>query len=413
MASLAKAAQDLAALKSTVETLSALLIQLQTTSALESETTETANTVDALSLAYDAASLIKAHSTKLSLLIINKPFTATAITTVLRELVSGPLPGLASAVELCAAGKYTKVMRSEIEWRARKVFTELGTLVAAIPLDGKILSDDQKKGTGAVKGKGSLANTGVVWKACDEVMALKSLGVVGLVIRKADEYQALLKDALEELQEWDDEESDEEEDDEGDSGDESKELSAQEVVDNIFGSQQHIPADDPEKIKPRFETTQKRLRLLILMFQAVVKRRFKTLPQFPLTEPQVLKEKSGEKLGIVSCLDEVLDVLKAIPDITDELASAFYDLDATEIDRRMNQCFSEGSIAAGLLITNWDGQKDEFSTWVSPVMPQLCYLLTKPGSQVPDSYEERMVNAMNIFPCHLFLWLLTLNLVKS
>jgi len=79
----------------------------------------------------------------------------------------------------------------------------------------------------------------------------------------------------------------------------------------------------------------------------------------------------------------------------------------------MNQCFSEGSIAAGLLITNWDGQKDEFSTWVSPVMPQLCYLLTKPGSQVPDSYEERMVNAMNIFPCHLFLWLLTLNLVKS
>ena len=153
MASLAKAAQDLAALKSTVETLSALLIQLQTTSALESETTETANTVDALSLAYDAASLIKAHSTKLSLLIINKPFTATAITTVLRELVSGPLPGLASAVELCTAGKYTKVMRSEIEWRARKVFTELGTLVAAIPLDGKILSDDQKKGTGAVKGK--------------------------------------------------------------------------------------------------------------------------------------------------------------------------------------------------------------------------------------------------------------------
>ena len=253
----AKATQDLASLKSTVETTSTLLVQLQSTSAWDSETTEQANNIDALNLAYDAASLIKAHSTKLSLLIINKPFTASAISTVLRELGSGPLPGLASAIELCHPKKYTRVMSSEVEWKARKVFIELGALVAAIPLDGKILSDDQKNGTGAEKGKGSLANTAVIWKACDEVMALKSLGVVGLVIRKADEYRALLKDALEELQEWRDEESDGEGDDEGDSGDDTTEMSAQEAVDNIFGSQRHIPADDPEKITPRLHNSKK------------------------------------------------------------------------------------------------------------------------------------------------------------
>jgi hypothetical protein len=101
------------------------------------------------------------------------------------------------------------------------------------------------------------------------------------------------------------------------------------------------------------------------MYEAVVKRRFKTLPHLP--HPELLPElraKSQDDPGIASCLDEVLDVMKRIPDITDELASAFYDLDATEIDKRMDQCFFTGFAVAELLIKNWEGQKDEFSTWV-------------------------------------------------
>ena len=378
-----KAAQGLAELRSTVDTISALLTQLQSTSAQDPKTSEQTNSIDAFNLAYDAASLIKAHSTKLSLLIINKPFTATAITKVLRELVSGPLPGLASAIELCNREKFTQVMSSEVEWKARKVFIELGTLVTVIPLDGKILTEDQKNGTGPQKGKGSLANTALVWKACDEVMALKSLGIGGLVMRKANEYQALLKDALEELQEWREEESDgEEDDDEGGSDDgDTRQMSAQDVVDNLFGSQRHIPADDPEKIRPRLETTQKRLRLIILMYQAIIKRRFKTLPPLPRSDPALeLKENFNETPEIVSCLDKVLDTLKAIPDITDELASAFYDLDAAEIDRKMEQCFQKGSAAAELLMTNWKGQKDEFSTWVSQYLLQTVSMLRDSGS---------------------------------
>ncbi|PVH79953.1 hypothetical protein DL98DRAFT_211929 [Cadophora sp. DSE1049] len=354
-----KAGEDLEILKSTVTTTQALLSQLQTPA--PTQDTNQAE-VNALDLAHDAASLIRAHSTKLSLLIINKPFTASAITTVLRELVSGPLPGLASAVELCDAATYTKAMSEELKYQAGRVLTEFGILVNAIPLDGKILSDDAKNGTGSTKGKGSLVMTGTVWQACDAVIELKKLGIAGLVVKKAEQYRATLKDALEELQEWGEEESDGE--DEGNTGSDNED-DAQAEVDNMFGNQRHIPSEDPHKIRPRLESSLKRLRLLSLMYQAVVKRRFKTIPKPPLADPAPAEGKEANGTwNVLGCVDEVLDVLKNIPDIVDELASAFYELDVKEIDKRMHQCFFTGLPALQLLYKNWKGEEDEFTVWV-------------------------------------------------
>ncbi|KAG4443160.1 hypothetical protein IFR05_001392 [Cadophora sp. M221] len=354
-----KAGQDLDVLRSTVATTLALLSQLQTQAAPTGKGTKT--DLNALDLGHDAAFLIRVHSTKLSLLIINKPFTASAITTVLRELVSGPFPGLASAVELCDAATYTKAMNEEFKYQAGKVFTEFSTLVKAIPLDGKVLSDDAKNGTGSTKGKGSLVMTGTVWQACDAVIELKQLGIAGLLIKKAEQYRATLKDALEELQEWGEEESDGEDGDTG-SGDEDD---AQAAVDDMFDNQRHIPSEDPEKIRPRLERSLKQLRLLSLMYQAVVKRRFKTLSKFPFPGPAT--ENGNEPNGTpdtIGCLNAVLDLMKSIPDIVDELASAFYELDGKEIDKRMGQCSITGLEVVRPLSKNWKGEDDEFTVWM-------------------------------------------------
>ncbi|CZT12970.1 uncharacterized protein RAG0_16604 [Rhynchosporium agropyri] len=361
---------DLEILKSTVNTALALLTQLQQPAA-SAPTTPTTSAytpkaeLDALDLAHDAASLIRAHSTKLSLLIINKPFTATAITTVLRELVSGPLPGLASAVELCDATQYTKVMNAELGYEVGRVFVECAGLVKAIPLDGKILSDDAKNGTGATKGRGSLALTGTVWRACDAVIGLKKVGIAGLVVKKAEQYRATLKDALEELQEWAEEEEEEEEEYEGGAGSGDEEDDAQKEVDDMFGNQKHIPSGDPEKIRPKLETSLKRLRLLGMMYQAVVKRRFKSLPKLPL--PKItsgpVEEGSGKPI-LVNTVDEVLEMMKKIPDTVDELASAYYELDVKDIEDQMEKCFLSGFSALELLNKNWKGEEDEFSVWL-------------------------------------------------
>jgi hypothetical protein len=382
---LGKAAQHLDVLRTTVASTTDLITQLLASfPALECSKTdppqqkdaarqennadkESCN-IDALRLARDAASLIRAHSTKLSLLIINEPFTPSAITTVLRELAAGPLPGLASAVQLCVAFKYTKAMSRELHWVAKNVLAEMGTIVKAVPLDGKTLSSDQKNGTGKATGKGSLAVTGVVWEACDAVLELHKLGVAGLMIKRAEQYRDLVKDALEELQEWGEEQSDDEDDDEQVPSTEHEDelgMSAQDALDDLLASNRHIPADDPEKIRPRLESCNKRLRLIITMYQAVIKRRIKTLPSIPHPPlPEELRTKTNEDPGIVNCLDELIDVFKKIPDITDELASAFYDLDGQEIDKRMDQCFFTGFAAAELLIKNWEGSEDEFTVWV-------------------------------------------------
>ncbi|KAK5625939.1 hypothetical protein RRF57_001655 [Xylaria bambusicola] len=127
--------------------------------------------VDALSLAHDSASLIKAHTTKLSLLIINEPFTPSAIATVLRELVAGPIPATATAVQLCTADTYTAIVRQDLAWRCYRVLKELRGLVEAIPLNGSALPTHRKNGANG--GKGSIVTTGVIWAACDDLILLK------------------------------------------------------------------------------------------------------------------------------------------------------------------------------------------------------------------------------------------------
>ncbi|EKD17198.1 conserved fungal protein [Drepanopeziza brunnea f. sp. 'multigermtubi' MB_m1] len=388
--------QDLESLRATVATATALISQLQDPSA---PTGHTQSELNALNLAHDAASLIRAHATKLSLLIINKPFTASAIATVLRELVSGPLPGLASAVELCD-GRYTKAMSEELTYHAASVFTEVGILINAIPLDGNILSDDAKNGTGSTAGKGSLAMTGTVWQACDAVIELKKIGIAGLAVRKAEQYKATLKDALEELQEWAEEESDGEDGDVG-SADEDD---AQRAVDEMFGSQKHISADDPEKLRPRLDGSLKRLRLLILMYQAVVKRRLKTLPAFPLADLAIETGRSdgadksteeskehGESKGasVVHRVDKAVELMKELPDIVDELANAFYELDKEEIDERMIQCFTAGAEAVESLKKNWEGKEDEFTLWAQKFQKALVWHEgdVKPGHPRRKSHD--------------------------
>lgn len=352
--------------------------------------------VNALALAHDTASLIKAHSTKLSLLIINKPFTPTAIVKVLQELVAGPLPGLATAIELCDGNLYTKAMRTELLWRAKRLLNELSSFLKAIPLDGQILDEGQKNGTGSMGGKGSLASTAVVWKACDSVMELKNLGVAGFMIQKAEQYRDLVRDALDELLEWSQEDSDEEDDVE-DSADENEvENEAQDAVDALFGSHKHIPKDDTENIRERLNSTVKRLRLMVLMYQAVVKRRLRTLPALPQLEPSAEKGPLGDP-GVIACLDVVVERMKKITEDTDEVAIAFYDLSAKDIDMRMDQCFFLGFATVELLIKNWEGEEDEFTDWVRFASCTHWHLLTlASGAEIPGRDEKGLVIAEKI-----------------
>lgn len=388
MPSAAAMEKNLATLKATIATTLSLISQLQgatksssttqkPTTAKDSVATleaSTANlsidskvkataTINTLDLAHDAASLVKAHSTKLSLLMINEPFTPTAICTVLRELAAGPLPGLATALELCDESRYTKLLKKELTFLVENAFQKLAILVQEIPLDGKALKKGQK---------GSLASTGVIWEACDALIGLKKMGIAGLVVKKAEHYRDTLKDALEELKEWGEEEpEDDEEDVEHGTGND-----AQDEIDRMFANTQHIPRDDPNKIRERLESSLKRLQLVLIMYSAVNKRRFKTLPSLPQPDDTSSNGTTNIQIPIAQPLDEVMEVLRKIPNNVDELAGAFYDLDSKEIDKRMDECFFLAWSAVELLVKNWQGEKDEFSDWVSIPSKLAIYILS-------------------------------------
>ncbi|KPM40217.1 hypothetical protein AK830_g6338 [Neonectria ditissima] len=395
-------AEALKALNTLVDTATTLLQQLQTIlggiqknespsrkkpSNAESKKTDTTSTttsastdsppssstgaIDALALARDSTSLIKAHATKISLFIINEPFTPSAISTVIRQLVTGPIPGLASSLEICDSNTYTSVLRRELAWRAQKVFVELGGLLQRIPKDGKILSGDKKDSFGP-GGKGSLASTGLLWAACDDVVGLANMGVGGFFVKKAEEWRDTLKDVMEEMKEWGDEEpEDDDDDDDGNDDKDVKELtdkleetslSKQEMLDDFMNSQESIPRNDPDGIRPRLESSLKRLRLIVLLYQAIAKRRFKKLPSFP---PKTANADLPQRL------DKVAEVLQQLPDKFGDLAAAFYDLDPEEIDKAMAEAFSDAIGVSELLSKNWNGERDEFTEWTEKFQAEI------------------------------------------
>ncbi|TGJ81654.1 hypothetical protein E0Z10_g7114 [Xylaria hypoxylon] len=318
-----------------------------------------AGSVDALALAHDSASLVKAHTTKLSLLIINEPFTPSAIAKVLRELVAGPIPATATAVQVCTADTYTNIVRQDLAWRCYRVLKELRGLVESIPLDGKILTADRKNGANG--DKGSIVTTGVIWAACDDVILLKKLGIAGLLVQKAEEYKDTLQDVLEELKEWSEEVEEDEEDDDGEE-DESMQhitdelqnthVSAQQMIDDLMTSQR-IPRNDPDRIRERLDSCLKRLRLTTLLYSALIQRRIKSLPSLP----------TQQATPIARRLDEVYPILKSLPHRFGDLACAFYELDTAAIDKAMDSCFFDAFAVAEMLKTPWTGTQDRFTEW--------------------------------------------------
>ncbi|KAH7265584.1 uncharacterized protein BKA55DRAFT_559236 [Fusarium redolens] len=342
------------ALATLIATATTLLEQLQSTlttiqrNPLTSSPTPSTETtsINALSLARDTSLLIRAHSTKISLLIINEPFTPSAISTVIRELIKGPIPGLATAAQACTPDLYTSVVRKELAYRCQKVLVELWGLLKRVPDDGKVLPAVGRDGS-----KGSLVLTGKLWSACDEVVKLADLGVGGFYVRRAEEWRDTLKDVMEELKEWGEEEDGEDEDDLADQMNNAS-LTEQEMVDDLMNSSSAIPKSDPDKIRPRLDSTLKRLRMIVLLYQAISKRRFKKLP------------KDTTKGDMPSKLDKAASVLETLPDTFGDLAGAFYELDAEEIDRLMEECFESAVGVSEVLKLGWEGESDEFSEWM-------------------------------------------------
>jgi hypothetical protein len=196
-----------------------------------------------------------------------------------------------------------------------------------------------------------MSATGVVWEACDALLKLCADGIVGLVVKKAQELRAVLLDAIEELKEWGEDVEDDDDEAEGSGGEDE---------DDIFGAENKLGKDDKE-LKELVDTSVKKLKMVGMLYQALVKRRLKTYPATSTLEPTATT--NGTTANPSSTLDELMGILKTIPETVDDIAGAFYDLNEEEAKQTLDKCCDEAKTTIELVSKSWQGTDDEFTTW--------------------------------------------------
>lgn len=294
-----------------LQTSLALIDQFQMSLSSPVNATETSQGTDypsPLLLLRAAAETLKSTTTKLSLLCITPPFTGSAIVSLLKPLNDSILPSLVTAALLVTPSQYPDAFAIEASRIANGVLFELRSLIALIERRAK---DGKPKEEMSSQEKQSITEaTGRVWEHCDLIVQFSNNGVSTFVVEKAEQWLALMKDAVQELQEWDPEEDvDENLFGDIDSGGEEEDVGAQ------SGSKDKDQATIAAGVK---EQALKVLSRIPQSIHVVVKQRLAKLP--------VQSGSANEPLGAShkATIDIVIKKVRDISECIDESAEAMY-----------------------------------------------------------------------------------------
>ena len=335
-------------LNTTISNLKTLLHRFQT--ALQSPTPAHPPIEDLpnpLAVLSDASQILKAQTTKLSLLLLNKPFTPSAITFILTSLSNSCLPALMSALELCLADKYTNLMHHYIRSSLSRIMMELLSLLNSIP--------QNEQGVGKTLGRDTLASTGVLWAECDKMVALGSGGVTKVAAARVEEYHGLLKDAIAELDEWDPDE-DSESDTDSLPSHKGYTSSPRPVDAPLERSLQDLSLSSIAALRKKTLGT---LRIIRVLYPALVKRRILTFPSINST---FTAEDLPSSVQIRN-LDRLVDHTQQFTEETDEIAGALYAGDEGEVGDRLTKLIEASKTCVEGVKLSWNGNEDEFTTW--------------------------------------------------
>ena len=352
-----KESEALAALQITISNLKTLLHRFQI--ALQSPTRVHPPIEDSpnpLALLSDASQVLKAQTTKLSLLLLNKPFTPSAITFILSSLSNTCLPALMSALELCPADKYTNLIHQYMQNSLSRMMMELLGLLCSIP--------QNEHGIEKTMGRDTLASTGVLWEECDKMVALGSGGVTRIAVQRVEEYHGLLKDAIVELEQWDPDDDDSDSDTDSLTSNKGNASSARPFDASLERSLQDLSLSSIAALRTRSLAT---LRIIRVLYPSLVKRRILTFPNIDSTTTA----ESLPSAPQIRSLDGLIDHTRHFTEETDEVAGALYAGDEEEVDDRLTKLENISKICVKGLRLGWGGNEDEFTPWAEKWMARL------------------------------------------
>ncbi|KAJ5806996.1 hypothetical protein N7474_010588 [Penicillium riverlandense] len=344
-------------LSTILSTTFALLDQFQDTLSPKSAAQAAQSTpkdADGLPLLSASSSALRAQVTKLSLLAITSPFTHSAVSGILRDVNDSILPSLVTASLLVTPTAYTEAFHSEILVLAKAVLVEFSSLIQEVKRiadkKDRQKSDNQKESELVQSEKNVVTvATGRAWDACDAVTNVANKGVVGFVIRRVEQWRDLVRDAVDEIEDWDPEEDGDDffdgimddEDDKDD--DENSEEDDEEDKGNTAALQEQ------KKATIRF------LKPVAQIYPAIINNRLKNTGNTPLSSaPRIAK------------LESLMRNLQRIPDQVDEAAGALYEADvdrSVEYLKEVRKCATQ---AVDSVVSPWDasaGAEDKFTVW--------------------------------------------------
>ncbi|MCJ1430958.1 hypothetical protein MMC27_000308 [Xylographa pallens] len=360
-------AEALASLKTTIESTKALIAQFETliqTGALPNVPIDSSSP-NAIALYSDAGAILKAQTTKLSLLVLNKPYTPSEITFVLKSLCQECIPALVSACQLCPSERYTNFLHRVIRTSVGCAFKHYLDLLDDIPVD--------ERGIKNIRSQKTLRNTGVIWEGMDFAIKLAPMGLVAVALTKVEGYYDLFKDAIEELEEWRD----------GDLSPtdiianyapgmksigvgakeemrpEARKLdinNIEEFDDNLFNLPRHASADILPVTRKAIET----LKLIRLLYPALLKRRVKRFPTIDAQTP-LDKLPTAEQ---ADRYDKIMLYCRLFGDDADNIAAALYAHDVDQVNSSLRTITDRASKCVAVAEKTWDGGEDEFTRWV-------------------------------------------------
>ncbi|KAI4097936.1 MAG: hypothetical protein L6R37_006754 [Teloschistes peruensis] len=349
-------------LQAPLKTLNGLLEHFQTSLSTTSDPSSSTEAPNALSVLHDSTSLLRAQITKLSLLLLNQPFTPSAIASVISSINGEILPGLMAANELCQPQSYSHILHKEVRTQLGDLVEGLIGLICHIPKDEKWIRSLHAQREEILQG------TGHVWQTCDRLIKVAGMGIVGLAVEKAEAYHALVKDAVEELEEWDPDQEDINpfggSSDSGSNSDGKEPILA---VVNGGMANKGKPENEPLAMDSLQITdmhavkgsTLKTLKLIRMIYPAVLKRRISKFPPFTRTS-------SISSLPLpaqIEILNQLMQDLRQFSEETDEIAAAIYGRDSADVERKIKVLKLLAARSIGGVKSDWANKEDEFSVW--------------------------------------------------
>ncbi|QKX54901.1 uncharacterized protein TRUGW13939_01991 [Talaromyces rugulosus] len=332
---------------------------LDTTPQAETTSTSTGTTTDPLVLLSDSAKTLRSQVTKLSLLAITSPFTPSAISTVVGAANDSALPSLVTAALLLTPGEYTRAFTSEARVLAKTALREFSTLVE------EVLRLANRHEAGALIATQELpaadkdvitSRTGRVWDACDTVIDLVSKGVVGFVAGRVQQWHDLIKDAINELEEWDPEDDTD--------------------FDDLLGSGDEDGEDDDEDDDDKEPTQEEKNQIEALHKQK--KSSLRVIKPIAQIYPAIISNRLKKKGGLTASksqiqkLESLSSDLQSIPGHVDEAAGSLYEGSVTDSVRYLRLAKTTAERAIQLVSLPWrdendtsnaEDKEDKFTVW--------------------------------------------------